>query len=99
MNLEVSKASIPCRFHIQIPHLHCSEYSLYLVAEQMIQAQLFEQETKWKLVFSRLDAKVNKSCELYGLCLDLLKSGGGIHFPKESSTGLVTITPLKPKQS
>jgi len=61
-----------------------------------MQEQLFEQETKLKSVLIKLDAKVNKTNELYDLCVRLLK-GGGIHFPNASSTGLALITPSKPK--
>ena len=96
MNSEVSKASIPCQFYTQYP-ICVVQNTHYLVAEQWIQDQLFEQETKLKSVLIKLDAKVNKTYELYDLCVHLLK-GGGIHFPNASSTGLALITPSKPKE-
>jgi len=73
------------------------DFLLCLIAEQMIQKVLFEQELKLELVISELDTKVNKSCELYDFCVDLLKNGG-IHFPEESSGVPHLITPLKSKQ-
>ena len=98
MNSKVSKASLPCQFYTQYP-IYVVQNTHYLVAEQWIQDQLFEQETKLKSVLIKLDAKVNKTFELYDMCVvDLLK-GSGIHFPKASSTGLALITPSKPKES
>jgi hypothetical protein len=42
----------------------------------MMQTILSEQEANWKLVISKLVTKLNKSHELYGFCVDMLKMGG-----------------------
>jgi hypothetical protein len=73
------------------------DFLLCLIAEQMIQKVLFEQESKLELAISELDTKVNKSRELYDFCVNLLKNGG-IHFSEESSGVPHPITPLKSKQ-
>jgi hypothetical protein len=49
------------------------DFFLCLIAEQIIQTMLSEQEAKWKLVISKLDTKVNKSHELYDFSVNLLK--------------------------
>jgi hypothetical protein len=66
--------------------------------EQRIQEALSEQETKWQLLFHELHLKVDKSCNLYDFCVDLLKRGG-IRFLDEVTAGSSNpITPLKPEQ-
>jgi hypothetical protein len=66
--------------------------------EQRIQEALSEQETKWQLLFRELHLKVDKSCNLYDFCVDLLQSGG-IRFSDEVMAGSIhPITPLKPEK-
>jgi hypothetical protein len=66
--------------------------------EQRIQKALSEEEAKWKLLFSELHLKVDKSHELYDFCVDLLLSGG-IRFSEEvTACSIHFITPSKPQK-
>lgn len=66
--------------------------------EQRIQKVLSEEEAKWKLLFSELHLKVDKSRELYDFCVDLLRSGG-IRFSEEvMAHSIHSITPSKPQK-
>jgi hypothetical protein len=56
--------------------------------EQRIPEALSEQETKWQLLFRELHLKVDKSCNLYDFCVDLLQSGG-IRFSDKVMAGLI----------
>ncbi len=55
----------------------------------------FQGGSKMEIAFSELHLKVDKSCELYDFCVDLLQSGG-IRFSAEvTACSIHFITPSK----